>query len=281
MVALGKAGGREMSAGSDLDLMTVHAPSPVDVVSSKRGWGAETFFARFTQRMITALSAKTAAGDLYEVDMRLRPSGSSGPVAVSLPRLEGYYAGEAETWEFLALTRARVVWATSPEFAAEVGRAIETGLRKPRDRRTTLADVRAMRALMAKEKPPSGPWDLKLCSGGLVDIEFAAQALQLIYAPEGGPLASNTGEALERLGAAGLFDPARLADLQSAWMLQQELTQVMKLALPDNADPAQEPPKFRALMSRAAGARDFRSLVAQLKKAQVAANAAFKAAVAG
>jgi len=211
--------------------------------------------------------------------MRLRPSGSAGPVAVSLPRLEKYYAGEAETWEFLALTRARVVWATSPAFAAAVSGAIERALRQPRDRAATLKDVREMRALMARERPPSGPWDLKLSPGGLVDIEFAAQALQLLHAPSGGPLSANTADALERIQVAGLFDPAQIAALEAGWTLQQALTQVMKLALPDDADPAKEPPTFQALLARAGGARDFRALVTRLRKAQAAARGAFMGAV--
>jgi glutamate-ammonia-ligase adenylyltransferase len=279
VVALGKAGGREMSAGSDLDLMTVHAPGAPDVMSEKRGWSAETFFARFTQKLITALSSPTPAGTLYEVDMRLRPSGAAGPVAVSLPRLEHYYEDEAETWEFLALTRARVVWATSPAFAGQVAAAIETALRQPRDLPATLKEVREMRALMARERPPSGPWDLKLGPGGLVDVEFAAQALQLRHAASGGPLAANTAEALAALHAAGLLDAGLYRDLHAAWDLQQSLTQVMKLALPDNADPAREPPKFRALLARAGGAKEFRGLAAALKRAQAAANAAYRAVV--
>ena len=280
VVALGKAGGREMSAGSDLDLMTVYR-APADAASANRGWGAETVYARFTQRLITALSAQTGAGGLYEVDMRLRPSGAAGPVAVSLARLESYYAGEAETWEFLALSRARVVWATSPAFAAVVTGVIETALRQPRDAARTLKDVREMRALMAKERPASGAWDLKLGPGGLVDIEFAAQTLQLLNAGMGGPLAVNTADALARLHAAGLFDADKVGALEEAWTLQQGLTQVLKLALPGDADPAQEPPKFRALLARAGDAKDFRGLVAKLKRIQAAAHVAFKAAVAG
>jgi glutamate-ammonia-ligase adenylyltransferase len=248
------------------------------MVSDKRGWSAETFFARFTQKLITALASPTPAGTLYEVDMRLRPSGAAGPVAVSLPRFEHYYQGEAETWEFLALTRARVVWATSPNFAAEVTAAIETALRQPRDLAKTLKAVREMRSLMAKERPPSGPWDLKLGPGGLVDVEFAAQALQLRNAQSGGPLSANTAEALDALHRAGLLDEAAYDALHAAWDLQQSLTQVLKLALPENTDPSKEPPKFRALLARAAGTKDFRILAAELKRVQAAAHTAFRAA---
>ena len=131
VLALGKAGSREMTAGSDLDLMTVYS-APPDAVSDTRGWAADTWFSRFTQRLVAALSAPTAEGELYEVDMRLRPSGTSGPVAVKLAAFEAYYETDADTWEFLALTRARVVWASSPAFAAVCRNAIDAALRRPR-----------------------------------------------------------------------------------------------------------------------------------------------------
>ena len=108
VIALGKCGSREMTASSDLDLMTLYAAAAADAASAEKGWAAETFYARLTGRLITALSAPTAEGELYEVDMQLRPSGTKGPVAVSYAAFESYYAGEAETWEYLALTRARV-----------------------------------------------------------------------------------------------------------------------------------------------------------------------------
>ena len=214
--------------------------------------------------------------------MQLRPSGTKGPVAVSFAAFEGYYAAEAETWELLALTRARVVWATAEAFAGDgagrhrgarcAGRA--TAPRPPRD-------VREMRELMARERPPKGDWDLKLAAGGLVDIEFAAQFLQLAHARRrGGPLLQpNTAEALAAIRAAGLAPAQPLADLERAWRLQQDLTQLLKVALEDGADPATEPQAFRTLLARAGGARDFRQLRAALAKAQSAAHAAYEAVV--
>ena len=278
VVALGKAGSREMSAGSDLDLMTLYRADDPAGASQIKGWGAETFYGRFTQRLIAALSTPTAEGGLYEVDMQLRPSGTKGPVAVSFAAFESYYEGEAETWEHLALTRARVVWATSEAFARDAGGAIETALRRPRDPKRAAADVRAMRRLLEEERPPKGEWDLKLSPGGLVDVEFAAQHLQLVHAAGGGPLRQNTAEALAAF--AGLAPEAHLAALRRAWKLQQDLTQLVKVALADDPEPSQEPKAFRALMARAGGARDFRALKAKLAAAQAAARKAFEAIVA-
>lgn len=279
VVALGRCGSREMTAGSDLDLMTVYRAHDPQAASVIKGWGAETVYARFTQRLIAALSAPTAEGVLYAVDMRLRPSGTAGPVAVSLRALTDYYAAEAETWEFLALTRARVVWASRPDFAADVAAAIETALRRPRDALATAAAVRDMRALMAKERPAQGPWDLKLAAGGLVDVEFAAQHLQIIHASAGGPLRVHTGEALSALADAGLAAPEALTALLEAWTLQQDLSQVLKVALEERADPSDEPKAFRRKLAKVGGTRDFPALERRLKALRTKARAAFEAMV--
>jgi glutamate-ammonia-ligase adenylyltransferase len=275
VIALGKAGSREMTARSDLDLMTLYRADAPDAISAGKGWGAETFYSRFTQRLLTALSSPTAEGELYPVDMQLRPSGSAGPVAVSIAAFESYYEHEAETWEFLALTRARVVWASSDAFAAEAGAAVERALRRPRDPVKLARDVAAMRALMTKERPASGFWDLKLSPGGLVDIEFAAQAAQIAHAADGGPLASNTGEALEGLRDAGLIGAGQASALLSAWTLQQDLGQVLKVALGDDGDPAVEPPRFQALLARSGMAGSFAALDGALKAQRRAAHAAY------
>jgi glutamate-ammonia-ligase adenylyltransferase len=275
VVALGKCGGREMSAGSDLDLMTFYRAAAPSETSSLKGWDAATFYGRFTQRLIAALSSQTAEGGLYEVDMQLRPSGTKGPVAVSQAAFETYYEQDAETWELLALTRARVIWATSDAFAAQAARAIETALRRPRDRNKTAQDVCEMRQLLETERPPKGPWDLKLSPGGLVDIEFAVQFLQLAHAAHGGPLEPNTARAIMALRAAGLAAEGSMDALADGGGLQQDLTQLLKVALSDDPDPAGEPPAFRALLARAGGARDFRQLRARLEAARAAGRKAY------
>jgi len=281
VVALGKCGSREMSASSDLDLMTLYRASDPAAMSATKGWDASAFYGRFTQRLIAALSSPTAEGQLYEVDMQLRPSGTKGPVAVSFAAFDHYYEGEAETWELLALTRARVVWATSEAFAADAQAAIEAALRRPRDAKKTARDVRDMRKLLEDERPPKGDWDLKLSPGGLVDIEFAAQFLQIVHAADRGPLAPNTAAALDALGAAGLLEAEPRAALREAWRLQQDLTQLLKVALDDNPNPADEPKAFQALLARAGGARTFKALRTQLEAAQAAARKAYLAVVKG
>ncbi len=279
VVALGRAGSREMTARSDLDLMTLYIPASPEAASSLTGWGAETFYARFTQRLVTALSAPTAEGGLYAVDLQLRPSGRAGPVAVSLAGFQDYHLREAETWEALALTRARVAWASSPHAFAAAEAAIVGALRQPRDPVRIAGDVLEMRALMQRERPPRSRWDLKLTPGGLVDIEFAVQALQIVHAAAGGPLHTGTETALEAMAAAGLADAGALDTLRGGFRLQSRLNQLLKLALPDDADPAREPAGFKRLLAQAAGCEDFATAEGLLFETHVATRAAYEAVV--
>ena len=267
VVALGKAGSREMTAGSDLDLMTLYE-APPEATSEIKGWTADVFYARFTQRLIAALSAHTAEGGLYEVDMRLRPTGSKGPVSVRLKAFDAYYAKEAETWEFMVLTRARVVWASDPKFGAQVSAAIEAALRRPRPGVDVAADVRKMRALMDRERRPHGFWDLKLSPGGQVDAEFAAQFRQLQAAAIGEPLTLSTLEALHD-------DPV----LAEAWRVQQRLAHLLAAAFEGRVDPEGEPGVFQLRLAEAAGAPDFDTLRTELTDLRARARKAFERAV--
>ncbi len=222
ILALGKFGGRELADDSDLDLMLVYdAPS--------ENASPSDFYTRLTQRLISALSAPTEEGELYEIDTKLRPSGSKGPVAVRLSSFERYYAEEAWTWELQALTRVRPVAgdAALGERALATARA---AIARPKDRAKILADVADMRARMDRERPSKSVWDLKLAPGGFVDIEFAAQALQLIAANES-VIDPNTGDALAKLSATGALDPEAAARLDSAWRLLSSLQQTLRIAL--------------------------------------------------
>ncbi|MNU46685.1 Glutamate-ammonia-ligase adenylyltransferase [compost metagenome] len=267
VVALGKAGSREMTAGSDLDLMTVYA-APPEAVSAGKGWSADLFYGRFTQRFIAALSAHTAEGGLYEVDMRLRPTGSKGPVSVRLEALEEYYAEEAETWEFMALTRGRLVWASDAAFGARVEATLEAALRRPRPGVDVARDVRAMRDLMDRERRPKGFWDLKLSAGGQVDAEFVAQYRQLCAAAAGEALTVSTLEALRD-------DPI----LAESWRTHQQLGQLMACAFEDKGDPDAEPAGFQQRLAETAGAPDFETLKARLIDLRLRARRAFEEAL--
>jgi glutamate-ammonia-ligase adenylyltransferase len=264
VVALGKAGSREMTASSDLDLMTVYE-APPEAATDGKGWAAGVFYSRLTQRLIAALSAHTAEGRLYEVDMRLRPGASKGPVSLRLSAVAEYYAEEADTWEFMALTRVRVVWSDDPDFAARTTATLEAILRRPRPGVDVAGDARRMRDLMARERPGQGPWDLKLAPGGQVDAEFVAQVRQLASAAQGGPLTVSTLTALKD-------DPA----LAEAWRLQQALNQVLGAAFDDKPDPQGEPEGLRALLATAGGCKTFGQLEKRLATVRKRARAAFE-----
>jgi glutamate-ammonia-ligase adenylyltransferase len=180
----------------------------------------------------------------------------------------------------MAMTRARVVWASTPDFAAEAEAILDEALRQTRiGPRALASDVASMRALLDEEKPPSGEWDCKLCPGGFVDIEFSVQYLQLLGAAAGQPVMPNTAEALEALAERQAAPPALIADLQAAWSLQQAVVQLLRVALTDAADPTSEPAAFRRRLAKSAGARDFRTLVSRLRAARAKARMAFQALV--
>ena len=279
IIALGKLGSQEMTATSDLDLMAVYLPDDPSATSTVKGWAAETWFGRFTQRLIAALSAPTHEGSLYEIDMKLRPTGAKGPVAVSLAAFENYYTKDADTWEFQALTRARVVWASSADFADLVRLKVETILRSQRSRGETALDVLNMRALMEKERPAKSFWDFKLSVGGQVDAEFAAQYLQLIHAADGGPLRSGTLQALSAMQRAGLASAADIDALTTAWRVQQSLAQVMRVSLTETDDPHNEPEAFQRKLARAVHTRRLDTLEKKLRDIRKRARAAFEAIV--
>jgi glutamate-ammonia-ligase adenylyltransferase len=265
VVAMGKLGGREMTAASDLDLICVYDFAPgAQQSDGARPLPVSLYYARLTQRLISALSAPTSEGLLYEVDMRLRPSGQKGPVATQLSSFTEYQARDAWTWEHLALTRARVVTG-SPELRSRVERAITEALVRPRDRAKIVADVRDMRQRIAAEKGTDDIWDLKQVRGGLVDIEFVAQYLQLVHAAEHPEaLDQNTAVALQKLERAGLLAPRHAEVLLPAARLIHNLTQVLRLCLDGPFVPDAAPDGLKSLLARVGEAPNFRHLEASL-----------------
>jgi len=265
VIAMGKLGGREMTAASDLDLIIVYdfdedaGPSDGDHPLS----GGQ-YYARFTQRLISALSAQTAEGTLYEVDMRLRPSGKSGPVATHLDGFVDYQKTLAWTWEHLALTRARVV--SGPDaLRQKVEAAIRDVLTLKRARKEITQDVDDMRVRIDKEKGTDDPWNLKQVRGGIVDLEFIAQYLQIITANEKPEvLNQNTAQALQNLAAAGVLasDDAQL--LVPAAGLYHDLTQLVRLCLDRPFDPKTASPGLKGLLTRATAKPSFEELEGHL-----------------
>ena len=270
VVALGKMGGGEMMAGSDLDLMLVY-DHPDDVAESvpprgghARKLPASQWFTRSAHAFVGALTAAGPAGPLYAVDMRLRPSGNKGPVAVSLAAFRRYHAEAAWTWERMALTRARVV-AGPRQLRARVEAAIQEAISAGPPERVR-DDAAAMRARLARDLPQAGPWDVKLRPGGQMEVEFIAQALQLEHArahPE--VLSPTTRIALRRLADAGLLDPADAELLIRADHLWRTIQGMLRVTLGHAASTELPGPSAEAL-TRAADVVD----VAELRATMIA-----------
>lgn len=253
VLGMGKLGGRELAADSDLDLMIVY----------EGGELAQTWFSRFAQRLISALSAPTEEGDLYEVDMQLRPSGKAGPVAVRLARFAQYYFDEAWTWELMSLTRARVIAGDAATGDAVVA-AVETALCKLRPSQTLLSDAREMRDRLETAKPARNEWEIKSRIGGLQDIEFIAQILQLITAANGHPVRNSTTLAFATLSQAGAVTAKDAAFLSESVHLYLGIAQLLRAAHGTGFDPAGASSGFTTLLLSLAGADDIDQLRAQL-----------------
>lgn len=219
VIGLGKLGGGEMTAESDLDLLVIYDAQGAD--------GAQTWFTRFTQRLITALSAETGEGRLYETDMRLRPSGRSGPVATSLTSFESYHQNDAWTWEHMALTRLRPVVgdaALGRKVQEIAERMINTG-----DATQRTSDILEMRQRLLRDKPSQGEWDLKMRTGGLLDLEFITQhAILTATAPQ--KLRPELTAAQAQLQETGVWSPEMHRQMAESFELLQALQQVQRMA---------------------------------------------------
>jgi glutamate-ammonia-ligase adenylyltransferase len=276
LVAMGKLGGREMTATSDLDLIIIYAfdEDHPESDGARPLYGAQ-YFARLTQRFISALTTQTNYGALYHVDMRLRPSGRSGPLATSLNAFSSYQETEAWTWEHMALTRARVI-AASPGFGERVESAIRNVLIRQRDAESVAVDVVDMRAAIAAEKNDKDRWDLKYAAGGLVDLEFVVQYLQLVHAADKPEiLDTSTVRVLEKASRLGLLSREDAEVLRPAAQLYHDLTQILRLCLPGPFDPKSAGAELLGLLARAADLPDFATLDAHLADTQAKVRASF------
>ncbi len=280
VVALGKFGSREMTAASDLDLLLIYDfHGDAGDSDGVRPLDATLYYSRLTLRLISALTAPTKAGRLYEVDMRLRPSGRKGPLATQLSAFQLYQRDEAETWEHMALTRARVV-AGDASLAADIAQAVRRTLARKRDPGKVAREVRAMRALIASEKGDKNVWDLKLVAGGLIDIEFIAQYLSIASAHEQpGIVDASTRAVIAKAGAAGLIAAGQAETLIGAHRLYTDATQFMRLAIAGPFDPDQAAAGVKRQIAAATGFPDFDAFAAALAEARSNVRGAFAAIV--
>ncbi|MCE5974578.1 glutamine-synthetase adenylyltransferase [Sinirhodobacter sp. WL0062] len=219
VLGMGSLGAERLNASSDLDLIVIYDPQGVEMSEGRKPLATRPYYARLTQALITALTAQMPEGRLYEVDMRLRPSGRQGPVATSIESFRSYQMDEAWTWEHLALTRARPV-AGDPGLAADVEAVRVAVLAAKGSDPKVMPDLAEMRARIFAAKAPDGAWEAKIGPGRLQDIELLAQS----FALRGGDPARRVEPQLRigpRRGLISKEDGERLASAyRFLWRLQ-------------------------------------------------------------
>jgi len=252
IVGMGRLGARSLSLRSDLDLITVYdIPQGAVMSDGDRPLSPNDYFIKLTQRLVSAITAPTAEGALYEVDMRLRPSGNAGPLAVSLEAFCRYQRDSAWTWEHMALCRARVI--TGPDtLRHRLEDTIRAVLTAPRDPDRLLLEVASMRSRIGAQHRADSVWDVKYVRGGMVDIQFITQYLTLRHAPARPAIVSpNTTEALARLADAGVLDRAVAEELCAAQRLWRRVQGFLRLTVEGRFKASDAPAALRPALARA------------------------------
>lgn len=257
ILALGRLGGAALTHASDLDLILLFTGDYLAESDGHRPLGATIYFNRLAQRLIAALSVPTAAGPLYQIDTRLRPQGNKGPLVAALDAFARYQREDAWTWEHMALTRARPVYGSAAGRVA-VQTIIDEVLSLPRDENRVRRDVAHMRQDMRTHKPAKAELDVKMVAGGLVDLEFAMHAQQLVHRQG---LSPHLGQALPKLIDAGLAPAGALP----AYQLMARMLVALRLMSPDMAV---EETAVQARIARTAGAADWAKLLAGYREAR-------------
>ena len=270
IVAMGKLGSREMTATSDLDLMLIYDfEDGAQQSDGAKPLAVSQYFIRLTQRLITALSAPTGEGQLYEIDMRLRPSGNAGPLATQYQTFVNYQKDQAWTWERMALTRARPICGDNG--LCSLMRTTINDAISDQDPDMLKSDAADMLAKIHDAKPPSHIWDVKTAAGGVVDIEFIAQVLQLQNVgtfPE--ILLGNTRAALSKAVELELIPSLDGELLVEAHRFYEGLQQLIRMAFDGGESRTDflQQPGFLPILIRSCELPDIAQIEAQLNTYQ-------------
>ena len=268
VVAMGSLGAGRLTAGSDLDLLVIYDPGDTDFTDGPRPLDPRGWFAKATKTLITALTAPTGEGKLYDVDMRLRPSGRQGPVATSLESFRHYQMTEAWTWEHLALTRARPV-AGDASLMSDIEAIRMDVLTTSRDPAKVVADAQDMRDRLAAAGRVGEGLDAKEGTGRMKDIELLAETAALIA---GVPARDVTGQ-LESGVSLGWIGPDDARVLANAHHLYGRLNHATRLLTDRRLDLEEIGQGGRAFIAREADVADSADLAAKSEslRAQCAA----------
>ncbi|MCX7559966.1 glutamine-synthetase adenylyltransferase [Sulfitobacter sp. F26204] len=261
LLGMGSLGAGRLNATSDLDLLVIYDPLGQEASQGKRSLPSRLYYARLTQAMITAMTAPMSQGKLYDIDMRLRPSGNQGPVATSLASFESYQTTQAWVWEHLALTRASVV-AGPKDLKRDVDQLCATVLALPSDLARVLRDVADMRSRIAASKAQEGIWDAKIGPGRLQDIELFAQAGALIA----GRYAHRITDGIDAARMLGLIAEKEAQTLCEAYAVCWQLQCAVRLLTPGALDAATLGQAGSAFLARALGCDTLETAQAHLEQ---------------
>jgi [glutamine synthetase] adenylyltransferase / [glutamine synthetase]-adenylyl-L-tyrosine phosphorylase len=281
VVALGSYGGCELSYTSDLDIIFLYdVADPKAVSSGPKQLGSNQYFARLSQHVITAISAMTAEGRLYELDMRLRPSGRAGPLVVTLGAFEDYQLGEAWAWEHMALSRARIVYG-SEDFSNRISKSINEVLAQKRESDDLVVAVDEMRRKIEKEFGTGNIWDIRNIRGGIVDIEFITQFLLLMSGQDHPDIfETSLQNSLSNLATVGALNKKDCWTLKKAYYLQQTLQGTLRLCHGKDLNEDEFSVELRTLLAKRGEAKTFAALKKNLQKQQSQAFALFNKLIA-
>ncbi len=272
VIAMGKLGGREITFASDLDLVFVY--DPTGYPTENASLSASEYFMRLSRRFIAAITSLTPEGTLYEVDTRLRPSGNDGAVACSLEAFDAYYAiareeNAAWEWEYMALTRARVLTG-GKSISEKIDELIRKKLTTTWDSKLLAKKAFDMRERIAQSgKNVENPLKIKQVRGGIIDVEFIVQYLQLVHGnkkPE--VLSQNTPEALQNLVTLGLVEKEDGQALIDAYALYHRLQALRRITGNRDPDEANLSPAGRDILAQADASKDFETLKKRLVTSQ-------------
>jgi [glutamine synthetase] adenylyltransferase / [glutamine synthetase]-adenylyl-L-tyrosine phosphorylase len=269
VLGMGRLGSGEMTAGSDLDLVVIYdRPEEATESNGARKLDPMTYYGRLTQRLVGAITAPTRRGILYEVDMRLRPSGSKGPLATQLASFIDYFQttddSGAETWERMALTKARVV-AGDETLKNDVEAALKTAITPDVPPQKIAKDIVAMRQMLATEKGDKDPFDMKLAAGALVDIDFMAAFWRITFAKNYPALHDPCpAQVIQAASDKGIVSAENASVLLEARRLFNDVLQWERLLVSGRFDPTTLPSAVASRLASAVGLPDIKVLKAHL-----------------
>jgi glutamate-ammonia-ligase adenylyltransferase len=259
ILAMGSLGAGSLTAQSDLDVIVIYDPDTAEMSEGKKPLAVRPYYARLTQAMITAITAQTAQGRLYEADMRLRPSGNQGPVATSWAAFQDYQKNAAWLWEHLALVRAACV-AGPADLARDIASLRGEVLSRPRDLASSVTDLRDMRARIAAGKAAAGVWDVKTGPGRMQDIELLSQMGTVVTQAQTADVAGGLAACV----AAGLINDAEAQVLGDMHAMLWRIQMAARLLSTGPVQPEDVGSSGLAVLVRATGEADVDAAEARL-----------------